>query len=140
MELSLSLRTAYFQLLSGSVLHNGSPVPVYDAFVPDSSYPYIILSSQTSVQRDNKTAKIFNATLLVDIVTGSMDMIGRAQSEQIAEQVDNIINPDSNEDITITGYQIGNTTRGSDTDLTNKNDQYYIYRKLMRYEHLINKL
>lgn len=137
MELSKALRTAYYQLLNGSVLHNGNPVPVYDAFPLVNQYPYILISSQTSVQEGIKRDKGYEATVLIDIVTGSLDRIGRAQSEDIAEQVENIINPE--DDIAVQGYQIISTTRDSDGDLTNKNEMYFIYRKLMRYRHKIFK-
>ena len=140
MELSKALRTAYYQLLSGNVSINGNPVPVYDAFAPVTDYPYIILSSQTSTEEEQKTGKGHDATILIDIVTGSMDMIGRAQSEDIAEQVENIINPDSMQDINVQGYQVVSTIRESDGDLFNKNDSIYIYRKLMRYRHELSKL
>lgn len=141
MELSLAIRTGYFGVLSGNVLHNNSPVPVYDVFaLPEgNTYPYILISSQTSEQRNLKSSKMYNATVLIDIVTGSTDLMGRAQGEAIAEQVENLINPDDNSDIVIQGYKIGNTWRESDTDLGSKNGSYYIYRKLMRYRHLISK-
>lgn len=144
MELSQAIRTGYYQVLNGNVLHNGNPVKIYDVFAlpENTSYPYILLSTQTGSQRNLKTGKVYEATLLVDIVTGSLSPIGRKQSEQIAEQIENIINPDSNVDIDITayGYSIGETVREEDTDLADKRSQYYILRKLMRYRHLVSKL
>lgn len=139
MSLSKALRTAYYQALNGNILHNGNPVPVYDAFALNNTYPYIIISSQTAVQERLKTAKGYDVTILIDIVTGSLDPIGRAQSEDIGEQVENIINPDSMQDITVAGYQVINTQNELDSDLTAKNDQYYIYRKLKRYRHELFK-
>jgi hypothetical protein len=141
MELSTALRTGYFSALNGNVTYNGNPVKVYDTFAlpEDAGYPYILLSSQTSQQRGIKTSKVYDATILIDIVTGEDRPIGRMPAEQIAEQVENIINT-TNIDITANGYAIGSTNRESDTDLGNKNDMYYIFRKLMSYRHIINKL
>lgn len=144
MELSKAIRTAYYSALDGNVLFNAIPVPIYDAFaVPDGiPYPYILLSSQTSNQLSIKRCKRYNSSILIDIVTGSTDPIGRSDSEDIAEQIDDIINPDTFTDLDLStyGYQLGNTTREGDNDLSDKNNIYYVYRKLITYNHLIVKL
>src|SRR6478609_8990114 len=137
MELSKAIRTAYFTALDGNITFNSNVVPVFDAYaVPDDiQYPYILLSSQTSNQLSIKRCKRYNASILIDIVTGSTDPIGRSDAEDIAEQVDAIINPDSFIDIDLSGfgYQCGNTTREGDNDISDKNNIYYIYRKLLTY-------
>lgn len=144
MELSKAIRTKYFDLLDGQVFFNALPVPVYDAFtIPDGvTYPYILLSSQTSNQLPIKRRKRYNASILIDIVTGSTDPIGRSDAEDIAEQVEGIVNPDSFIDPVLIayGYQLGNTTREGDNDLSDKNNIYYIYRKLLTYSFLAVKL
>lgn len=144
MELSKAIRTAYFNALDGNVIYNAGIVPVFDAYaVPDGvSYPYILLSSQTSNQLQIKRCKRFNSSIIVDVVTGSTDPIGRSDAEDIAEQIDDIINPDTFIDLDLSsyGYQLGNTTRDGDNDLSDKNNIYYIYRKLITYNHLIVKL
>lgn len=139
MELSKAIRTGYYTALNGNI-----SAPVYDVYaIPEGvKYPYVLLSSQTSIQGNLKRCKKYDATILLDIVTGSTDPIGREQSENIAEEIENIINPDSFADIDLSsnGYSIGNTTRGSDYDMGDKNGAYYVFRKLIRYEHLISKL
>lgn len=141
MELSSALRKGYYTTLNGNVTYKGSPVKVYDTFAlpEDAGYPYILLSSQTSAQRLVKGCKVYDATILIDIVTGSLTPSGRFSAENIAEQVENLVNT-TRIDITADGYSIGHTTRESDSDVGSKNDQYYIFRKLMRYKHLIDKL
>jgi hypothetical protein len=144
MELSKAVRTAYFNALDGQITFNALPVPIFDAYaLPDGvSYPYILLSSQTSNQLMIKRCKRYNSSILVDIVTGSTDPIGRSDAEDIAEQIDNIINPNDFIDIDLSAYnyQLGNTNRDNDTDLSDKNGLYYIYRKLLTYNFLIIKL
>jgi len=144
MELSKAIRTAYFTALNGNVTYNGNEVPLFDAYaIPDGiSYPYILLSSQTSNQLQIKRCKRYNASILIDIVTGSTDPIGRSDAEDIAEQVENIVNPDTflDPDLSAYGYQLGNTTRESDNDLSDKNNIYYVYRKLLTYSFLAVKL
>src|SRR6478609_11074829 len=144
MELSKAVRSAYFTALNGNVTFNSNVVPVFDAYaVPDGvQYPYILLSSQTSNQLNIKRKKRYNASILIDIVTGSTDPIGRSDAEDIAEQVEDIINPDSFADLNLNanGYDIGNTSRAGDNDLSDKNGIYYIFRKLITYDHIITKL
>lgn len=141
MEVSKAIRTGYYSTLNGNVSINGQNVPIYDVFaLPEGvSYPYILLSSQTSVQRVVKNCKVYNATIVIDIVTGDLNMIGRSQSEDIAEQVENLVNT-TDINITANGYKIGDTNRELDADDSNKNGQYYIFRKIMTYRHLISKL
>jgi hypothetical protein len=136
MELSLAIRTGYFSALDGNITYDGNPVKVYDTFAlpEDAGYPYILLSSQTSQEQ---ACQIYNATILIDIVTGDTRLIGRKPAEEIAAQIESLV---QNINITANGWAIGDTKRESDTDLGNKNEQYYIFRKLMTYRHLINKL
>jgi len=144
MELSKAIRTAYYTALNGNITFNSLPVPIFDAYaLPDNiSYPYVLLSSQTSNQLIIKRCKRYNASILIDIVTGSTDPIGRSDAEDIAEQVDLIVNPDNfvDPDLSTYGYQLGNTIRDGDSDLTDKNNIYYIYRKLLTYSFLAVKL
>ena len=145
MEINKAIRTAYFTALNGNVLDkDANEVPFYDAFaIPDDiSYPYILLSSQTANQKVIKHCKRYTTTMLIDVVTGSKSIKGRSESEDIAEQIENIVNPDSGIGLNLTdnGYQLGNTIKESDTYLTIINESYYIVRKLITYKHLTVKL
>lgn len=141
MELSKAIRTAYYNALEGNITYNGIEVPIFDAYaVSDGvTYPYVLLSSQTSNQLRIKRCKRYNASILIDIVTGSTDPIGRSDAEDIAEQVDNIISPDTFIDLDLSAYdyQICDTYRDNDTDLSDKNNIYYIFRKLLTYNHIV---
>lgn len=144
MELSKAIRLGYFDALNGNVTFNSKVVPIFDAFaIPESiTYPYILLSSQTSNQLRIKRCKRYNASILIDIVTGSTDPIGRSDAEDIAEQVDNIISPDTFIDIGLSAYdyQICDTYRDNDTDISDKNNIYYVFRKLLTYNHIVVEL
>lgn len=145
MELSKAIRFGYYEALFGNVTDGGLAVPIFDVYaVPENvSKPYILLSTQTSNQGNLKRCKRYTATILIDIVTGDQNsMSGRQQAENIAEQIEEIINPDSFDDIDITayGYDIGNTSRESDTDASLMNGTEYVYRKLIRYEHIVTKM
>src|SRR5690606_1682288 len=102
--LSKAVRTGYYTALSGVI-----SAPVFDAFaLPNSvDYPYVLISSQTSVQRSIKRCKVYDLSIVIDIVTGSPNVIGMSQAEDIAEEIENIINPDTFQDIDIraNGYK-----------------------------------
>lgn len=142
MEVSLALRSAYFQALSGNVKIKNTPIPVFDAYaIPEQpQYPYILLSSQTERQKGLKRCKAYEVTLLVDIVTGSTDPIGRQLSEEIAWEIEQIVYPDANSDLDLSsnGYEIGHTIREQSFDQVSKNNVYYIFRKLIRYRHSVS--
>lgn len=139
MELSKAVRTGYYTALSGVI-----SAPVFDAFaLPNNiDYPYVLISSQTSVQRSIKRCKVYDLSIVIDIVTGSPNVIGMSQAEDIAEEIENIINPDTFEDIDIraNGYKIGDTRRIADNQITTKNEVNYIFRKLITYSHIIHKI
>lgn len=139
MELSLAIRKGLFSALSGVI-----SAPVFDAYaLPENTpYPYVLLSSQTSVQRYVDGCKVYDATGLIDIVTGSMDPIGRERSELIAGEIEAIVNPDDGYDIYIEadGYRISYTNREQDFDTTARNGGFYIFRKLLRYRYLVHKI
>lgn len=139
MELNKAIRTGYFTALSGVI-----SVPIYDAFaVPEqANYPYVLLSSQTNIQRIVKRNKVYDATVAIDIVTGSQTPKGKAESENIAEEIENIITPDTYIDLNIeaNGYKIGDTIKINDNYLMQKNDVHYVVRKIITFKHIISKL
>ncbi len=139
MELSEAIRTGYFDYLQGVV-----SAPGYDAYaLPENTpYPYWLVSSQTELQREVTDGKVYDATVLIDIVTGSTDPIGRDQAEGIADEIEAIINPDDATDIDISmyGFVIGDTNREQGFDGFARSGSFYIFRKLLRYRHIIHKI
>ena len=139
MELNKAIRTGYFTALNGVI-----NAPVYDAFaVPEqANYPYVLISSQTNTQRIVKRNKVYDATVIIDIVTGSQNPKGKSESENIAEEIENIITPDTYIDLNIeaNGYKIGDTIKINDNYLMQKNDVHYVVRKIITFKHIISKL
>lgn len=139
MELNKAIRTGYFTALKDVI-----SAPIYDAFaIPEQvNYPYVLISSQTNNQRIVKRCKFYDATVVIDIVTGSQNPKGKAESENIAEEIENIITPDTYTDINIeaNGYKIGDTIKINDNYLTQKNDVFYVVRKIITFKHIISKL
>lgn len=144
MNVTTAIRLGYASALVSTIMHEGQPVPVYDAYsIPEGvKYPYIIISTQTEVERRVKWCRMYEATVLVDIVTGSLAPSGRRDSEDIAAQIEGIINPITGPqvDITAHGFKIGDTEREMNFDSQDRNDVYYVYRKLVRYRHLVEKI
>jgi hypothetical protein len=139
MDQSKSIRTGYFQALDGNVMHEGSPVKICDAF-GDGETPYVILTSQTATQTPVKRNKAFDCTIVVDIFAKYNTAKGFDDVEDIAEQIEAIINPENEQDLTLTGFQIVGTQKELDQNLPDKNGSIYIYRKLLRYRHKLFKL
>lgn len=139
MELSLAIRIGYVEALDGVLI-----APVFDAFaLPENTpYPYVLISSQTEFQRDVTDGKVYDATVQMDVVTGSKDPIGREQAEEIAAEIEGLINPDSATDIDISahGYRIGDTKRDMGFSQSDRNGIFYINRKIIIYRHLCHKI
>lgn len=144
MDLSLAIRKGYYNALALNVVFNTKIVEVYDSFAPSevASYPYIIISTINTNQVDVKRCRIYDVSVLIDVVTGSTEAnFGREESDLIGEQISAIINPETyiDVDLSANGFSIGNTTESS-RYLTARNTPYFIFRKLLTFEHIINKL
>lgn len=141
-EVSLAVRRMFFQNLNGNIIDdNGDVVPISDGFAPpENKYPYVILSSQVDVPKNTKVCKTYNTTILIDVVTADMDMIGRAKSEDISIQIENIILPDSFVDnFSGTEWEISSIEKEQTFDRMERNNLFYVYRKLTRYSFLASQ-
>lgn len=144
MEIQEAIKTGYYQALNGNITLSGSVVPVFtDTAIPENqNEPYIIIGTATVVQRPTDRCKLFEVQQTLDIVTATKSPTGNSDANEIANQVEAIINPDSRVDIDVTayGYRIGDTYLTSTGQLGLKNANRYIYRVIKTYRHLTNKL
>jgi hypothetical protein len=136
MDLSKALKAGYFQALYPEI-----GVPIYDAFsIPEmAGYPYVIISSITTSEITNTTCKKFNADVTLDIVTGFTRPTGMDQAFDIAQDIEDIINPMSNVDININayGWEIGTTNLASSDSVQLRTGEYWIYRNVRTYSHIV---
>jgi hypothetical protein len=144
MDLNQAIRTGYFRELNNSILFQGNVVRIFDSFaIPaEVEFPYIVMANISSAQVSVKRCFVFNASTQIDIMTGSISPIGREQSEIISEQIQNILIPLDFTDINLSayGFEVGSSELIDNTDLTSTRAPYYIFRKTLRINHLINKL
>lgn len=135
MDISLALKTGYFQALNPEI-----GIPIYDAFaVPSNAvYPYVIIASISPSEIINAKCKSWNATVTLDVVTGFNAPTGMNQAFEISEDIENIINPPSRTPIDLIsyGYQIGQTRSGSQPNQL-KTGTYWIYRNIITFSHII---
>ena len=136
MDLSKALKAGYFQALYPEI-----GVPIYDAFsIPEMApYPYVIISSITTSEIANTSCKKFNADVTLDIVTGFTRPTGMDQAFDIAEDIEAIINPTNKVDINITayGWRIGNTNLATSDSIQLRTSEYWIYRNVRTYSHIV---
>ena len=136
MDLSKALKAGYFQALYPEI-----GVPIYDAFsIPEmATYPYVIISSITTSEIANTSCKKFNADVTLDIVTGFTRPTGMDQAFDIAEDIEAIINPTNKVDINITayGWRIGNTNLSTSDSVQLRTSEYWIYRNVRTYSHIV---
>ncbi len=143
MTSSQAIRTAAYAALNGNVLHQGNPVKVYDSYAdPKESDPfYILLSTQNMVQRNAKSRRPADASLVVQVLSIDDNPIGREVAEGIQDQVDQIINPDNRVDLdtTANGWKIGNTIIQNQGNTEDRRDEKYVYRIITTYGFIIAK-
>ena len=135
-DTGLALQTAYFTALNGNITSRGNNVPVYDSGPPsETPYPYILLSTMDSTEgRGCRSSTSTEDTILIDIVTASQGNTGgKKQSHEISDQVLQIVHPD----LEVLGFQNLGVSLESSTTLTEISGADKIYRKLLRFRHLI---
>src|SRR5690606_24411346 len=82
----------------------------------------------------------YEAFVTADIVTGFPSPVGRAQALAISNQVESIINPDNGDANPLPELYLEARTFLQDTGtLESKANNYYIYRVVKTYRHLIAK-
>ena len=136
MDLSLAIKTAYFQALNGNI-----GCPVYDAFSipPTVTYPYVIIASIDVREIFEAGCKMWRADVLLDVVTGFSSPTGMNAAWNIADLIEAEINPDSrdNIDLTSSGYTCIMTRLASSTNVQLRTENYWIYRTLRTYSHIV---
>jgi hypothetical protein len=141
MELSEAIRIGYRAALA-TVQLNGLPVPVFGegSIKENQQSPYIIITTFTGAQRIVDRCKVYECTQLIDIVTESQSPKGFGDALNIADQVENLINPVSfiDVDITANGYRIGNTFTLETRPMFTKSNISYVYRVLKRFSHVVS--
>jgi len=138
MTVEKAIGDAYFQALSPEIGYN-----VYRAFsVPENaSYPYVIITQIDVNQIIVSGCKKWSVNVTLDIVTGFKSPTGNGQANTIADLIEDIINPDSGIDISISSpYVIGDTRNTLSRNLESRSDNFYIYRNIRTYQHTIGKL
>lgn len=118
-------------------LIGGLGLDVYSAgAVPQGqAYPYIIISDIQVIQRvfEGKQWNIFGT---IEIITGSKNPVGKSQSYQLAEQIDNVINNGTQH--SGNGYIMDSTYLQSSTTLDEEGSFGYIYRNIRFYVHQVS--
>lgn len=136
MDISLAIKTTYFQALNGNV-----SAPIYEAFaIPENaSYPYVIISSITASERLPNGCRIYNVETILDVVTGFASPKGSNDAFIITEQITDIIWPLDLVDLDATdyGWKIGETRLIGATPLQLRTDNYWIYRNLLTFSHIV---
>jgi len=139
---NFALRRAYFQRLNGALNYNGENVPVYNRPPDEDKYPFVVLSSQTSIDESNKTSYQWECTLLVDVVTGfDGNYGGFQQADYIANQIIGLIRTRQIEYLDLgEDFQMVTSTVDDMTTIDSQSNSHYICRKLIRFRHIINQL
>lgn len=139
-DINYQLRRSYYQSLNTLVVFNSQPVRFYDKFAPnDAVYPYVILSTQTDVEDSVKNTQGHSCSMLVDIVTGFTGEVQSEPMDDIAGQIQSIINPAVGRLAIGGGFQLIRTRKISDNTLESQNGTYKILRRLLRFDHIIHE-
>lgn len=136
------IRKAYFQRLNGSIEINGNPVHIYDRMAPNQAVcPYVILSTQTSVDQSVKRSQAQECTMLLDVVTEFTGGVDSSQADIIVNQIYQLIYPVDSSGYIDAGPELTvvSTRLISDTTLEAQNDTFKILRRLIRFTHHVHE-
>jgi hypothetical protein len=139
-DCGLAIRKAYVDKLASETFSLG----VYDTIAPDTvNPPFLIISSQTSVENSDKQSYNFDVTIQFDIVykTNKSGEVGQKSVDQWANELLGIIGvnvpdyPSASPDFKIVTRKIG--TNFSTFDYV---DEAYIFRRVITMEHFVTQI
>ena len=135
-----AIRKAYVDKLASQSFSLG----VYDTIAPDTvNPPFLIISSQTSVENSDKQSYNFDVTIQFDIVykTNKSGEVGQKSVDQWTNELLGIIGvnvpdyPSASPDFKIVTRKIG--TNFATFDYV---DQAYIFRRVITMEHFVTQI
>jgi hypothetical protein len=139
-DCGLAIRKAYVDKLASETYSLG----VYDTIAPDTvNPPFLIISSQTSVENSDKQSYNFDVTIQFDIVykTNKSGEVGQKSVDQWANELLEIIGvnvpdyPSASPDFKIVTRKIG--TNFATFDYV---DEAYIFRRVITMEHFVTQI
>lgn len=142
-DVSKILRTKYYEILNGNITLNGANVPVFDSVPFDTDFPYILLSTITQLNEDDKDSFGTETVQTIDIVTGYSNGSygGASDSDSIANQVKELIKPNKNSNVFDLSPNFTNIISIFERDNTirENTDTNYIVRRLIDIKHVIQQ-
>jgi hypothetical protein len=139
-DCGLAIRKAYVDKLTSESFSLG----VYDTIAPDTvNPPFLIISSQTSVENSDKQSYNFDVTIQFDIVykTNKSGEVGQKSVDQWTNELLGIIGvnvpdyPSASPDFKIVTRKIG--TNFATFDYI---DEAYIFRRVITMEHFVTQI
>jgi len=139
-DCGLAIRKAYVDKLASQSFSLG----VYDTIAPDTvNPPFLIISSQTSVENSDKQSYNFDVTIQFDIVykTNKSGEVGQKSVDQWTNELLGIIGvnvpdyPSASPDFKIVTRKIG--TNFATFDYV---DEAYVFRRVITMEHFVTQI
>lgn len=142
-DVSLPLRTKYYELLNGNVTLNGILVPVFDVTANQQAYPFIILDVLNGLPEEDKDLFGSEIIFTIDIVTGYSvgGGGGRKDSDLIAGQVKNLIKPSKIQNVFDLEPNFTNivTTFERENTIIEQTETNLIIRRVLEFKHIIQE-
>lgn len=135
-----AIRKAYFDKIMGAEYD----LSVYDTIAPDSAEPpFLLISSQTSIENSDKTSYNFDVSIQFDIVyrTFKSGEVGQKSVDQWANQLLEIIGvapadyPDASPDFNIVTRSMASNQATFDFV-----EEAYIFRRVIVVDHFVTQL
>ena len=142
-EVSIAVRAAYRTALKNNITYNGGIVPVYGKIVPDdASFPHIYFANQSSDNASSKDEFANEHTINIEIVHRSIDGEEEWVTEEISNDVKEIIAVmDQSDYPAINGdFHFVEVTFENDTELIQRTDTHWVFRKILTFHNIIDQL
>jgi hypothetical protein len=127
---------AWYARLNGAL-----SVSVFIESAPDShTGDYVLLRAESESNNSTKAYYGRNTIVITDIVTFHQNMINTRKVDEINGEIVSLILPSpGGHELSVSGFQISNIQVENSAYLQEDNGQSKIFRKSVRYNHLINE-
>jgi len=129
-------RKAVYNALNGTVLYNGTAVPVYDEFASDTAPNlFIVLGNQYADDRRNYAKFVTGSVLVIDICHHQNRAMTKDVVDAVSNSIKGILMPNlASFGVTLdTGWSINGLYRETSSYLSEQNNTKWVIRKVERY-------
>ena len=122
-----------------TALNGNTTLPVY-TMVPDDVDSFILIGDYSGLEDSAKDTFIFDSTITIELVKRYSGQGSKKEVNDDVNTIFGIVRDDFASGLTMTGFCMSVVTVGNIVDFVEEDDEYKIYRKIIRFNMIITEV